>query len=201
MSFCWVGRTSWPGQTTVARQCRDAFFSCFLWHNLSEHKQAVFYCDVSTLRKHNKNFSMLIVIFIVVFQEFSDNTMRNDPCSLIKNIIKCFPAPFSWESHFHVSSKRLISRGKVLGGCKRLRLSADALLCHPWLLGHFGIHDQNFTSCIGKLLVFVYTDFSALFLGFCLLFGNLFLCVCIFVGFFCLFLFFHSWHYGSFLSL
>lgn len=77
----------------------------------------------------------------MVFQEFSDNTVRNDLCNLIKHITKCFPAPMfksfrDPRSHFHVSSKRLTSRGKVLEGLKRLRLSAGGLLwSQPWLLG------------------------------------------------------------------
>lgn len=100
-----------PGQDTqqLVRQRGDAF-SCFLCHNLCEHKEDVFSCDVSTLRKDNKNYSILIsVIVIVMFQEFSDNRMRNDGCNLIKKIT-CFLAPMLLKelrdprSHFHVSS-------------------------------------------------------------------------------------------------
>lgn len=111
-------------------------FSFSLWHNFSEHKWESLSCDVSTFRNGNKNFSILIkCLFFVVFQEFIDNTERDDLCNLIKNITNGFTAFCSevlrdLRSHFHASGKRLTSPEEALGSRRKLRHSAGGLL---WL--------------------------------------------------------------------
>lgn len=125
--------TSVPGQTTPSKIVQGCFFHflCGItFLNINESLS----CDVNTFRNCNKNFSILIkCLFWVVFQEFGDNTERDDLCNLIKNITNDFTAFCSevlrdFRSHFYASGKRLTSTEEALGSHRKLRHSAVGLL-------------------------------------------------------------------------
>lgn len=150
-------------------------FSFSLWHCFFEHKQESLSCDVNTFRNCNKNFSILIkCLFFVEFQEFSDNTERDDLCNLIKNITNGFTAFCSevlrdFRSHFYASGKRITSTEEALGSHKKLRHSAVGLL---WLRasrvtpGFWSAcfpnssELENWMSLCTLTLVFLLLDFS-----------------------------------------
>lgn len=101
-SISWIAQTRRPraGELSVQTTSEAEQACSFL-----AHEQDTFFCDVNKSRKDNKKFSVvvtMIVILLVVFQEFSDSTMRSCLCNLIKNkglsslcVQKCLGIPNS----------------------------------------------------------------------------------------------------------